>query len=170
MCVLLLVLAALLPPVQPNQDPAAASDDVISIDGDRHPDLIPQWAVWEHAFRLFGRGAKLLPAPLLRHLVAAESSRLFAAAEAQLERETELQEYAVRLRLLVAREPLQVREARLRHARLDYRRGILDARDRLLTELSPAAQRALIDFVESKKATIRISLRKSELEWFFLPE
>jgi hypothetical protein len=99
-----------------------------------------------------------------------ESSRLFAEAEAHIKREAQLEDYARRLRLLVARVGADGLDARLGEARLDYRRTLLQARDRLLAALSPAASRALARFVESRRAEIRIAVRRADLASFLLPE
>lgn len=150
--------------------PTDHGSEVVQIDGDRTPELIPQWAIWEQAFRLFGRGAKLLPPALRGRLSAAESSLLFAEAEAHLKCEAQLEDYTHRLRLLIARVKPDGLDQRLRDATLDYRRGVLRGRDRLLNALTPAAKRALFDFVESQKTAIKVTLRKADLAAFLLPE
>ena len=53
---------------------------------------------------------------------------------------------------------------------LECRRATLDARDRILANVSPEAQTALIAFVESTKAGTSLAIPKKDLARFREPE
>ncbi len=157
--------------VEWRQQPAGdLSNEIVFIDGERQPDLVPQWRVWEYALRVFARGAKLLPSALAGRLTADESSRLFREAEAHLRREAALRDYLRRLSLLVIRETGEAIDERRRIAALEYRRGVLESRDRLLGALAPPARAALDAFVTSQKARVKLAISKRELAWYLRPE
>ena len=53
---------------------------------------------------------------------------------------------------------------------LDYRREILDARDRLLAAFTTESQVVLLNWLFERKAAISASVRKSDLNRWRLPE
>lgn len=144
--------------------------EIVFIDGERQPELVPQWCAWEYTLRVFARGAKLLPPALAGRVSAEETSRIFREADAHLKREAALHDYLQRLSLLVVREKGEAIDERRRNATLDYRRGVLESRDRLLAGLGPAARAALEDFAASQKTRVKLAISKRELAWYLRPE
>ena len=53
---------------------------------------------------------------------------------------------------------------------LDYRREMLDARDRLLAAFSSDSQVALFNWLQERKASVTAFVRKPDLERWRLPE
>jgi hypothetical protein len=54
--------------------------------------------------------------------------------------------------------------------KMECRRATLQFRDDILANLSPAGQSALRDFVESTKSGMTVTMKKSELASYRIPE
>ena len=61
-------------------------------------------------------------------------------------------------------------QAKTDEAAMSCRRHTLEVRDRLLADLPPAGATALTGWVEARKAGMKITLRKSAIQAFRLPE
>lgn len=145
-------------------------DDMVTIDGKKNPELIPQWTAWEFAFRVIAGGPKQLPTAVHRVVSKEEGARVMTAAEADQQREAVCRARIARLRPLLLTEKTSAINARQAEIQLECRRHTLQIRDRLLEQLNPEAQAALIAFVESVKAGTQITVSRRELAHFQKPQ
>jgi hypothetical protein len=153
--------------------PPASDSEVITVDGEKNPELIPNWAAWLEAFRLMaGPAAPIEPIPtviLSRHLkgsacadsqggavrhgagTGARSARLEAAGRPHFANISERSDQA---------DALEMKR----------RRAALDARDRLLAALPADGQAALREFAEHTRKGYKATMLKSKLAQFLAPE
>jgi hypothetical protein len=150
-------------------------DDVVVIDGQKNPELLPQWAAWEHLFRLLAlvkdSETRAFTHDLESKLSADEILLLFKEADAQKTREKYCLEA---LQRLWKRTPAQddTPEAIDKEAfeiELDYRRRILDARDRLRTILSVPSWIALEIWADEMVTDLKVTVPRSAFERFKQP-
>jgi hypothetical protein len=149
---------------------APESADYVEIDGAKNPELIPGWATWAFAFRVIAGGSRLIPTDVLRHLSKDESALLLEAADADQRNDAACQERMLKLRPLLLTERAQVLNAKTREIQLDCRWRTLHTRDRILAALSPDGQAALIQWVESTKAGMRVSVPKRDVAHYQQPQ
>lgn len=71
---------------------------------------------------------------------------------------------------LLKTESAKTINEKTRAINLECRTETLEASDRLLEHLNPAAQAALTGFVESTKAGTKVSVPKKELDFYRLPK
>ena len=150
-------------------------DPVITIDGSKNPELIPQWAAWQHAFLVMNgpelHGEPPIPTtvwktttPAHRDLIRREAKWVFAV-------ESKLGEDVIKLRDGLTAENLKSRAEEVQSYELKRRKAVLEARDRVVAALPPDAQLALREFVEVNcKVGYKVSMLKSQLEQYRLPE
>jgi hypothetical protein len=165
--VLTLVVAIAASPAAQKPPPA---DEVVTIDGSRNPELIPQWSAWEFAFRVIAGGPKELPTDVHRVVSREERARVMAAAEADRQRDAACRERISKLLPLLRTAKASVINARQADIQLDCRSQTLRIRDRLLEQLPLEGQAALIAFVESLKAGTSVTVTKRELPHFQKPQ
>lgn len=169
----LLVLALLLSPsaaLTPQQ-----SEETITIDGAKHPEQIPQWSAWAVSFRFIAAGAETLgeegiPTPVYRALSKSERAGLLKDVLAAVK---EQRECGGRVLTLSAANPGATPGAlpeKVKEMQMDCRRATLKARDHLLARLPPQGQAALRALVESQKKGQTLTVLKSDLARFRLPE
>jgi hypothetical protein len=153
--------------------PASADDKVITIDGSKNPEQIPQWLAWQEALRVMGMPAQLdLPIPTsIWHVTTAEERDFIRKESVQsLEREDEVGAQAMKIFQSVTQETRAGDEERVRQLDLRRKQAILDARDRLLIKLTPEGQSALRGFVEEVKKGTKVFVLKSQLADYMKPE
>jgi hypothetical protein len=145
--------------------------DLITIDGAKTPELVPQWHVWAAAFRYTGTDdVERLPTVVYRVLTAEQRVGLVreASAAASFDRECGMRAVKVGKDLLADKPELV--ESKLAEATMICRRHTLEVRDKLLAGLPAAGASALTRWVESLKSGMKITLQKSALKAFRLPE
>ena len=152
---------------------AKQDDEVITIEGAKNPELIPQWLAWQEAFRIMGMPYQLeVPIPTTIWHVTTASERDFLRKESvqSLEREDEVGAQVVKIREALTPDTLARDQERVKQ--LEYRRkqAILDTRERVLARLTPEGQAALRAFVEEVKKGTKISIQKSLLAEYSKPE
>jgi hypothetical protein len=157
------------------QEPAsrasgARPEEIVEIDGSKNPELIPQWAAWEFAFRVMGGGPRELPTTVYRVVSKEERALILAEAQASLQRDKACQQRVEKLLPLVGKEKNSVVNAKQQEIQLDCRRETLHARDRLLERLRPEGQAELIAFVEDTKGGTRVTIPKRELAHYLQPQ
>jgi hypothetical protein len=145
-------------------------DDMVTIEGSKNPELIPQWSAWEFAFRLIAGGPKQLPATVYEVVSKEQGALVMAAAEADQRREAACRERISKLRPLLRTAKASVINAKQADIQLDCRSQTLRIRDRLLEQLPPEGQAALIAFVESLKAGTNVTVSRRELSHFQKPQ
>lgn len=145
-------------------------DDLVTIDGSKNPELIPEWSAWEFAFRVIAGGPKQLPSSVLLVVSKEEGQRVMAAAESDQRRDAACRERMSKLRPLLLTAKPSVINAKQEEIQLDCRWQTLQRRDRLLEGLRPEGQAALIAFVESLKAGTQVTVSRRELAHFHKPQ
>lgn len=145
-------------------------DDVVVIDGTTNPEMIPQWAAWEFAFRVINGGSKLLPSNVHHAASKEERGLISAEAEANDRRDKACHARIENLRPLIGKEKDSVIGARQWEIQLDCRWQTLHARDRLLERLRPEVQTELIAFVEAMKVGTTVVVPKKELGQYRQPQ
>ena len=159
---------------------SGSSDEVITIDGKKNPELIPQWVIWRTGFTMI-RQANDIPSDVIGATTKEERALMLkdAAADASFYKDCDA-------RANKLREPYLADMARMDDAKLaalvrtvqpqfdviemECRRHTLDLRDHVLAGLNPQAQTALSIWVDSIKSGYKAFLRKSDLAAFRLPE
>jgi hypothetical protein len=159
--------AAQEPNPRPSDSPA---EEIVVIDGSKNPELIPQWAAWEFAFRVMGGGPKELPTTVYRVVSGEERALILAEAQASLKRDKACQERVQKLWPLVGIEKDSVINVKQQKIQLDCRWETLHARDRLLQRLRPEGQTELIRFVEDMKGGTKVTIPKRELAHYLQPQ
>lgn len=149
---------------------AIPAADMLQIDGDKNPELIPQWSAWGFAFRVIAGGPGTLPKSVHEVVSKEETALVVRESQAAQKIERDCQDRVVQLHALLGRESNAALDSRLRRLTVDCRRATLDVRDRLLAVLNPAGAAALRLYVESTKAGTSLSIRKKDLARFLEPE
>jgi hypothetical protein len=165
-----LVLAAVS--VVHAQDTPQASD-VITIDGEKNPEMIPNWAAWLEAFRLMaGPVAPVEPIPTVIYLATSKDQRALIRKEALyvMAQERELGQHALKLQDGLTRDNMLERSEQADALEMKRRRAALEARDRLLAALPVDAQNALREFAEHMRKGYKVTLIRSKLAQFLSPE
>src|SRR5919197_1404007 len=146
-----LVLAAVS--VVHTQDKPVGSDaDVITIDGSKNPDMVPNWAAWLEAFRFMAQpAAPIEPIPTMIYLATSREQRALVRKEALfvMAKERELGQRALKLQDGLTAENLSERSETADLLEMQRRQAALDARNRLLAALPTEGQIALREFAES---------------------
>lgn len=150
-------------------------DDVVVIDGQKNPELLPQWAAWEHLFRLLAlvkdSETRAFTHDLEKTLSADEILLVFKEADAQKTRE---QRCLQGLQRVWKRPPRQGEkpDAIANEAfeiELGYRYQILEARDRLRTNLSVPSWIALETWADDMVTDLKVTVPRSGFERFKQP-
>jgi hypothetical protein len=146
------------------------ASEMVHIDGAKNPELIPQWNIWGFAFRVIAGGPKAIPSVVLIHLTKDEADLLHREAEADQRNDEACQERVLRLVPLLSTPEAKTVNEKTREINLDCRWQTLRARDRVLQSMTAEAQAALTNWVESNKTGMRVSVPKSELDFFRQPQ
>jgi hypothetical protein len=153
--------------------PPVSDSDVITIDGEKNPELIPNWAAWLEAFRVMaGPAAPIEPIPTVIYLTTSREQRAQIRKEAQsvIAQERELGQRALKLQDGLTSANLSERSDQADALEMKRRQAALDARDRLLAALPPDGQAALREFAEHTRKGYKATMLKSKLAQFLLPE
>jgi hypothetical protein len=143
---------------------------MIEIDGAKNPELIPQWAAWEFAFRVIAGGSRALPSTV-RHVVSkVEAASVIGEAVESQKRGAACRERLLKLRPLLSTAKAAEINRRQAEIEIDCRWQTLHARDRVLERLNPEGRVALNAFVESTKAGTRVTIAKRELAHYQQPQ
>jgi hypothetical protein len=132
--------------------------------------MLPEWAMWEYAFRLMAGGPKELPSSVHHVVSDAERAMVLAEADAHQRRDAACQGRILKLQPLVLTEPPDIVNAKQREIQIDCRWQTLHARDRVLERLGPEGRAALIQFVESLKAGTKVTVSRRELAHYQRPQ
>lgn len=144
--------------------------EMVLVDGSKNPELIPQWHAWQYAFRVIAGGPKVIPSLVLVHLSKDEADLLQAAAESEEKTDADCQARVLTLVPLLQTDQVAIVNERTREINLECRSFTLKTRDRVLELLRPQGQAALVEWVESNKAGMQVSVPKRELAFFRQPQ
>jgi hypothetical protein len=144
--------------------------EMVQIDGSKNPELIPQWNVWQFAFRVIATGSKTIPTDVLVQLSTDEADVLRTIAESDEKNDVECQARVLKLVPLLQTSDASTVNQRTREINLECRAFTLRARDRVLEALRLQGQTALAAWVESIKADMHVSVPKKELAFFRQPQ
>jgi hypothetical protein len=177
------ILATALPIGTLAQSPetSAAKDQIITIDGSKNPELIPQWQAWGYTFRAITRSAdytvgrggteeESIPWDIYRVSSKEDRATLLKEARDAVAAQNACETRGLKAREQGAAQKPEVLFARLNDMVIECRRITLNARDHLLAGLTPAAQSGIRQFVEARKQGMTVTMKKSELASFRLPE
>ena len=169
-CVLVAVTVVAVTAHGQTQTPPPQADIVV-IDGSKNPELIPQWHVWGHAFRVFSGGRRELPTSIWFLVSKEETQLVMKEADAVRKSDAECAERAMRTYgLLKKGESLKSVDVKMHAITVECRWKTLQARDRILEGLNPEARIALVKFVEECKDGMTITVPKSGLARYFEPQ
>ena len=174
---MVLLFAALLffiqSDVQSAQTTSGSPDpELVEINGKTNPEKIPQWKAWEAALDLLAAGKRSQGQVLDSQLQLSDADKVLVYAEAV---KNEERWNAHKKEVLTELEPLvgkMNREDLMRRNRamiLDYRQKVLDGSERLLERLSPEGRAWLLSWVELRKASITLTIPKSDLDFYRRP-
>jgi hypothetical protein len=151
------------------------ADEIITIDGTKNPELVPQWTVWNSGLRYLAKDdSEQLPTVVLRAVTPEQTVMLMKEAHAAEAFERECAARAMQFgRTLLAERPdldIELANTKVVEASMACRRHTLEVRDRLLASLSPTGAAALRGWVESLKVGWTTTLKKSHLKTYLSPE
>jgi hypothetical protein len=153
--------------------PPVADSDIITIDGEKNPELIPNWAAWLETFRFMaGPAAPIEPIPTVIYLATSRDQRALIRKEAQfvIAEERQLGQRALKLQDGLTADNMPERSDQADALELKRRQAALNARDRLLAALPVEGQIALREFAEHVRKGYKATMLKSKLAQFLLPE
>jgi hypothetical protein len=159
--------------VHAQDKPPISDSDVITIDGAKNPEMIPNWAAWLEAFRLMaGPAAPIEPIPTTIYLATSRQQRALIRKEALfvMAQERELGQRALKLQDGLTTENATDRSEQADALEMKRRRAALEARDRLLAALPVDGQIALREFAEHMRKGYKVTMIRSKLTQFLLPE
>jgi len=153
--------------------------DLLVIEGAKDPGQIPEWLAWEYSFTLLkdwqGRDSGFTHD--LREAVSAQEFELLekealAQATRQARREARGASLMDKYPRSATTDPEVMAKANDEAFAIDleYRRGILRSRDRLLQAFTAESQAVLMNWVAENKAAITSYVPKSDLKRWRLPE
>ncbi len=154
------------PPVQFSIPPLS---EWVHIDGSKNPELIPEWSVWDTAFRTFVTVGNL-PTAVLQTFTKEEAASILAAANEHGKITAHCEARGLKLIPLVGKETARVINEKTQELNLDCRRRTLSLRDRSLESLRPDARVALTRWVEELKKGMRASVPKAEFDFYLQPK
>jgi hypothetical protein len=159
--------------VHTQDKPSASDSDIITIDGAKNPEKIPNWAAWLEAFRLMaGPAAPIEPIPTVIYLATSKEQRALIRKEALfvMARERELGQRALKLQDGLTPANVSERSNQADVLEMKRRQAALDARDRLFAALPVEGQVALREFAEHMRKGYKATMVKSKLAQFMRPE
>jgi hypothetical protein len=154
------------------QGKPSGSDEVVVIDGAKNPEQIPNWDAWLEAFRtMAGPAEPEVPIPSVIFIVTTQQQRELIRREAQKVMAEEQRVFGEALKLQdgLTAENRGERQNRVEALEMQRRRAALDARDRLLAQL-PQAQFAFREYIDHVRRSIKVTIMKSQIPQFVLPE
>lgn len=147
----------------------------VEISGKTNPELIPQYLVWESAFRTFAQRASIEGFDLsIGHsltMTPKERDRLELYAKADVARDAQCVTALERLREQgrIERTTASELERRGQAIILEYRYQTLAAVDALYAELGPDARASLDAWIARHKTAISVTVPQDQLRFFRLP-
>lgn len=174
--ILVVCLAATMTATGPPQNRPAApppDDPVITIDGAKNPEKIPEWAAWQEAIRFMAQPAEPeIPIPTGIWVATSPEERAWIRRESLnlLARDRELLAAVIKLGEGVNSDNFSARSEKVDAIEMDRRRAALETRDRLLSLLPGEAQVALRAFIEHTRKGFKVQIQKSKIAQFMLPE
>jgi hypothetical protein len=163
-------------PLARGQASPPPSSEMVTIDGSKNPELVPEWTAWHSAFTRI-RAANDIPSDVLSVIGAAERAAILdhAGNDGRFWEKGEKQ--VKDMQTAVVAEPDRARKIELmvslqpkvEELELVARRHTLELRDHLLSILQPDGRAALMAWVQASKAGHRITVPKSKLEAFRKP-
>jgi hypothetical protein len=161
------VALAQIPPVM------SSAEDVVVIDGAKHPEQVPEWAAWLEAFRFMSApAAPIEPIPTIIYDVTTPEDRALVRKESMqvIAREKAVYDRALKLLDGLTAENTAERTRQLDAIEVERHTISIEARDRLLAALPAAAQTALRAFVDETRKGFRAYVPKSKMTQFRSPE
>jgi hypothetical protein len=153
------------PPVEFSIPPPS---EWVHIDGGKNPELIPEWSVWDTAFRMFVTVGNL-PTAVLQMLTKEETAAIQAAANQHAKITAECEARGLKLIPLLGKETARAINEKTQALNLDCRKQTLSLRDGALESLRADARVALTQWVEELKKGMRASVPKAELDFYLQP-
>jgi len=148
-----------------SQPPASLPPGYSKIDGAKNPEQIPEYVVWQTVFE----SLTTLPPEWLRtqlSLTQTEEARLYAEAKEYAKRQTGCIQ---RMERMTAKAPPKDQNRLFREITLACRQADLDAADALLAQFSPQTRQKVVEWADSKRASIVLMIDKHHADIFRLP-
>jgi hypothetical protein len=159
--------------VHTQNKPSASDSDIVTIDGAKNPEMIPNWAAWLEAFRFMAApAAPIEPIPTVVYLATSKEQRALIRKESLfvMAQEREIGQRALKLQDGLTADNLSDRSDQADALEMKRRRAALDARDRLLAALPVDGQIALREFAEQARKCYKATMLKSKLAQLLLTE
>jgi len=154
------------PKPPPSPFSIAAPSERIEIDGNKNPELVPEWYVWETFFRQLHKTGTV---PSELNLTTNETRTLQMEVEQHNKNNLECQKQIESLRPLVGVASNSEVNQKQRAIQLECRHRTLEIREHLLGAVRPETSVAVMSWVENLKSGIEISVPKRELAHFRQP-
>lgn len=151
--------------------PTFATPDRVKIEGRHHPELLPEYLVWRSGFRHLAVFSSPSDFAFVSEmgLSPADAQRVFDEARAQTDRDRDCEGKQDRVLMTTTNAaPADMLDA-IQRVILECRWEVLHAQQRLLQDLSPDAQAAVVRWMHWYRMTITVHVLKHDLEFFRKP-
>lgn len=146
--------------------------DYITIDGAKTPEQIPEYLTWTTGFNTIGylteKNVTEGPMVFLRQLSPGDRDVLFAEVYRHKERAEKCQERGERL-VEAIKDDIKKLEQEMKANTLECRIKLLEAKDLMLTHMSPEGAAVLTNWMLDERRKIKSFLPKSDLDFYRLP-
>jgi hypothetical protein len=155
---------------------SANDDPIITIDGTKNPELIPQWTVWRTAFEFLAKDdSEQLPTVVLRaNTDPQHRALLMKEAKAAVAFDADCNNRVYQREMAFWKEhpdlDIDAVNVKMLEGHMACRRHTLEVRDKVLAGLSPTGAATLSGFVERIKVGWTAQMRKSLVKYYLLPE
>lgn len=155
------------------QNPPQSEDktEFVQIDGAKTPEQIPEYLTWSSGFEVIGylTEKKITHGPMtfLQQLSPSDRDVLFAEVSRHKERLEKCQ--ARGAQLVETINDLEKLEQEMKANTLECRIKLLDAKDLMLTRMSPEGVAVLTNWMLEERRKIKSLILKSDLEFYRLP-
>lgn len=147
--------------------------EMVEINGADHPEAIPDYLAWQTGFSKLAhiKDRNIVPALDALALTRDDLALAYQESAKQSERDDACGEKTRRLMEAKRAQKAKPRdiETAVRPLILDCRQITLDAKDRLLNRLSPEGRSKLESWIDESRRTIRVQIRKDQLDFFRRP-
>ncbi len=157
------------------QSPLAQNrGDMVTIDGSKNPELLPEWLVWQMSFRTLALIEHEDAPAFKQDLILSDADKRLLYREASQQRERDRQCFASldqrHKELAAAGVEPDAMQKDLQGREVQCRWQVLEARDRVLEALGPEARASLLNWVAQERAAIRTTVSAAGLAHFRRPQ
>lgn len=154
--------------------PPQKATEMVTIDGSKNPELIPEWLVWQETFKTLALVANKEGSLFKEGLVLSDKEAALLYGEAGQQTERERRCFASldqrHKELSAAGVKPEVMQKDLQDREVDCRWKTLEARDRVLKGLGPDGQASLLTWTQDVRRSIKSTVSQAGLAHYKRPQ